>query len=123
MQKDSCFELGQVRYVLQGAQKCSCGDTTRQQKKLIGTVSVRMFDWWSTKLHISNVRRYSFGNNKHTFVGGIVCLYEVKRELKRIYINGLVYYETIKRDLSKRLLYECPCDERLKAKTERDCDG
>jgi hypothetical protein len=30
----------------------------------------------------------------------------------------VVYYETIKRDLNRRLIYECRCDERLKAKTE-----
>jgi hypothetical protein len=33
----------------------------------------------------------------------------------------VVYYETIKRDLNKRLIYydECRCDERLKPKDER----
>jgi hypothetical protein len=30
----------------------------------------------------------------------------------------LVYYESIKRELNKRLLYECQCDERLKDKVE-----
>jgi len=29
-----------------------------------------------------------------------------------------VYYETIKRELNKRLMYECRCDERLKSKGE-----
>jgi hypothetical protein len=29
-----------------------------------------------------------------------------------------IYYETIKRELNKRLIYECRCDERLKTKTE-----
>ena len=28
----------------------------------------------------------------------------------------IVYYETIKRELNKRLIYECRCNERLKAK-------
>ena len=28
---------------------------------------------------------------------------------------SVVYYETIKRELNKRLIYECRCDERLKA--------
>ncbi len=32
---DNCFELEQVRYVLQSARKCSCVDTTRKQKRLI----------------------------------------------------------------------------------------
>ena len=31
----------------------------------------------------------------------------------------VVYYETIKRELKKRLIHECRCDERLKAKAER----
>jgi hypothetical protein len=30
----------------------------------------------------------------------------------------IVYYETIKRNLNKRLIYECRCDERLKGKDE-----
>ena len=28
------------------------------------------------------------------------------------------YYESIKRNLNKRLILECQCDERLQAKTE-----
>ena len=31
----------------------------------------------------------------------------------------IVYYETIKRELNKRLIYECRCDERRINKTER----
>ena len=31
----------------------------------------------------------------------------------------VVYYETIKWELNKRLIYECRCDERLKVKDER----
>jgi hypothetical protein len=30
-----------------------------------------------------------------------------------------VYYEAIKRELNRRLIYECRCDERPKAKAER----
>jgi hypothetical protein len=30
----------------------------------------------------------------------------------------VVYYEAIKRELNRRLIYECRCDERLKAKAE-----
>ncbi len=30
----------------------------------------------------------------------------------------VVYYESIKRKLNRRLIYECWCDERLKANTE-----
>jgi hypothetical protein len=29
-----------------------------------------------------------------------------------------VYFESIKRELNQRLIYECRCDERLKAKAE-----
>ncbi len=29
-----------------------------------------------------------------------------------------VYYESIKRELNRKLMYECRCDERLKAKAE-----
>jgi hypothetical protein len=32
--------------------------------------------------------------------------------------NQVVYYETIKRELNKRLIYECRCDSRLKVKDE-----
>ena len=31
---------------------------------------------------------------------------------------SFVYYESIKRELNKRLIFECRCDARLKAKTE-----
>jgi hypothetical protein len=57
------LSLGKVRYVLQSPHKCSCVDSGRKQKKLIGTVSVRVFDVCATKLHISHepcVRRYRF---------------------------------------------------------------
>ena len=30
----------------------------------------------------------------------------------------VVYFETINRELKRRLIYECRCDERLKAKAE-----
>jgi hypothetical protein len=30
----------------------------------------------------------------------------------------VVYYETIKREMNKRFIYECRCDERLKTKDE-----
>ena len=33
--------------------------------------------------------------------------------------SSFVSYETIKRVLNKRLVYECRCDERLKSKDER----
>ncbi len=40
-------------------------------------------------------------------------------KLSHLRWSKIVYYETIKRELNKRLIYECRCDERLKAKTER----
>jgi hypothetical protein len=39
----------------------------------------------------------------------------MKRELKSIFVY---YYESIKRELKRRLIYEYRCDERLKTKTE-----
>jgi hypothetical protein len=33
-------------------------------------------------------------------------------------LSIFVYYETIKRELNRRLIHECRCDERLKAKAE-----
>ena len=33
-------------------------------------------------------------------------------------LNDIVYYESIKRDLKTKLIYECRCDERLKTKVE-----
>ena len=33
-------------------------------------------------------------------------------------ILGTVYYESMKRELKKRLIFECRCDERLKSKVE-----
>ncbi len=35
------------------------------------------------------------------------------------FVSYVVYYETIKRELNRILIYECRCDERLKAKDER----
>ncbi len=35
-----------------------------------------------------------------------------------MFMVSVVYYETIKRDLNRRLIYECRCDERLKVKGE-----
>ncbi len=35
-----------------------------------------------------------------------------------VFLMVCVYYETIKRELHRRLMYECRCDERLKGKVE-----
>ena len=34
---------------------------------------------------------------------------------------SVVYYESIKRELNKRLIFECRCDARLNAKAEGSC--
>jgi hypothetical protein len=36
-----------------------------------------------------------------------------------VYDLVLVYYESIKREVKGRPIYECRCDERLKIKTEK----
>jgi hypothetical protein len=41
----------------------------------------------------------------------------LERERETI-VYECVYYETIKQELNRRLIYECRCDERLKAKVE-----
>ncbi len=33
-------------------------------------------------------------------------------------VTTLVYYEVIKREVNRRMIYECRCDERLKVKVE-----
>ena len=35
-----------------------------------------------------------------------------------VFVKHVVYYESIKRELKIRPIYECRCDERLKTKTE-----
>ena len=41
----------------------------------------------------------------------VVTQYEV------VMVFIFVYYQSIKGDLNRRLIYECRCDERLKSKT------
>jgi hypothetical protein len=49
------------------------------------------------------------------YVKGTTVYYEsIKRDLKR---RLVVYYESIKRDLKIKSIYECRCDERLQTKT------
>ena len=33
-------------------------------------------------------------------------------------MHSVVYYESLKRELKKRCMYECRCDERLQTKTK-----
>jgi hypothetical protein len=37
---------------------------------------------------------------------------------KQLLVPGFVYYESIKQELKRRLIYEYRCDERLKTKNE-----
>jgi len=49
---------------------------------------------------------------------GIWCHgYVVWAEILKL-LFFVVYYESIKREIQRRLIYECRCDERLKTKTE-----
>jgi hypothetical protein len=46
-------------------------------------------------------------------------MFRVSHErLNRCTMLEVVYYEARKRELNRRLLYECRCDERLKAKAQ-----
>jgi hypothetical protein len=51
---------------------------------------------------------------------GVSSIFNVIRcvSIKREINNFVVYYESIKRELKTRPIYECRCDERLKTKTE-----
>jgi hypothetical protein len=47
---------------------------------------------------------------------------EIKKRLKYISVVGsklIVYYESVKRELKMKLIYECRCDERLRTKTNK----
>ena len=54
---------------------------------------------------------------------------EVQRKVQTVVqkdigdVTVFVYYETIKRELNRRLIYECRCDERLKAKVMESSYG
>ncbi len=48
---------------------------------------------------------------------GVICCVSFSRIVTPVWC-GLVFYETIKRKLKRRLIYECRCDERLKTKAE-----
>jgi hypothetical protein len=43
---------------------------------------------------------------------------EISTHLAYTWLLLFVYYETIKGELNRRLIYECRCDERLKTKPE-----
>jgi len=49
------------------------------------------------------------------------CILETKTKVGSTTVTIVVYYESIKRELKRRLIYEYPYDERLKTKTE--CEG
>ncbi len=59
----------------------------------------------------------SLSGNGHTGPKNIKKTRKTRKQSKRK--SGVVYcYEVIKRELNRRLTYECWCDERLKAKAE-----
>ncbi len=55
------------------------------------------------------------GGERDGFLRGVLKI-RYSREMVRISI--FVYSETMKREINKRLIYECRCDERLKCKGE-----
>jgi len=44
--------------------------------------------------------------------------YEVKTKAEEFGAMSVVYYESIKRELKIRSIYECRCDDRLQTKTK-----
>ncbi len=49
----------------------------------------------------------------------VIYRYHVIRLIRRGCLLGYVYYESRKRELKTKPIYECRCDERLKTKTEK----
>jgi hypothetical protein len=49
----------------------------------------------------------------------MLCLLRIDKVREKEKIVRNVYYETIKRDLNKRLIYECRYSERLENKPEK----
>ena len=52
----------------------------------------------------------------------VECIFLAFHERLKIYTHHvesqIVYFESIKREINKRLIFECRCDGRLKVKTE-----
>ncbi len=49
---------------------------------------------------------------------GVPSTFKLIRKAVSTGCQIVVYYESIKRELKRRLIYECRCDERLKTKEE-----
>ena len=47
-----------------------------------------------------------------------VCLLSIDKTRSKLPLEFYYYYESTKRELKRRLMYEYRCDERLKTKTE-----
>ena len=66
-------------------------------------------------------RYYNFGHEcspeVYTPVGRFTCV-DVSDVIGIPEVSLFVYYESMKRELKRRLIYEYRCDERLKTKTE-----
>ncbi len=63
------------------------------------------------------------GKDKTYEWGSVGEMRDLKIELRNLHVshtlgNVIVYYESINRDLKRRLIYEYRCDERLKTKNE-----
>ncbi len=82
-----------------------------QHNILIGEVtSNRPFYLYSTSVQKRSVEKCNFSNQ---------CVPQAERVGNRTQGRVFVCYDSIKRELKRRLIYECPCVERLKSKTER----
>jgi hypothetical protein len=82
--------------------------------KLVGYPQQVIHDEEKVWYSLLNLRSFHEGcepwdTNSDTIINNPICE-------KRVQV---VCYETIKRELNQKLVYECRCDERLKAKAER----
>ena len=57
---------------------------------------------------------YDSEEREHGIGAGVNCL---GHGLRSVQLRDVFYYESIKRELQIRPIYECRCDERLQTKT------
>jgi hypothetical protein len=76
---------------------------------------------WETRQHRDPISCRALSSLCHTPCpeSSSTCKFKHADLLTRLAGKSLFYYETIKRKLNRRLIYECRCDERLK---ECRCD-
>ena len=65
----------------------------------------------------TNVRFYSNDRNCHIFL--VPCVRRPSKLSICFLSFSVVYYESIKREIQIKPIYECRCDERLQSKTNR----